>query len=69
MKLTYLTSITNETDPKRRAEKLRQYRDEVIAEFAQNNPISPGVPSPNSTASENSTPDIIYMPPLPPLDT
>ena len=69
MKLSYLTSITNETDPNVRAEKLRKYREEVIAEFAQN-PISPGSPPPNAAAvSENSTPDVIYMPPLPPLTT
>jgi hypothetical protein len=64
MKLTYLTSITHETDPNKRAEILRQYREEVIAEFARN-PISPV----STTGDEKPTPDIIYMPPLPPLAT
>jgi hypothetical protein len=33
MQVTYLTSITNERDPKLRAEKLRKYAEEVSAEF------------------------------------
>jgi hypothetical protein len=69
MKLSYLTSVTHETDPNIRAERLRKYRDEVIAEFAQN-PISPASPQTTETPSEkNGTPDVIYMPPLPPLTT
>jgi hypothetical protein len=71
MKLSYLTSITHETDPSKRAEKLRRYRDEVIAEFAQK-PIPPTAASPTNpaaTENEKSAPDVIYMPPLPPLGT
>ncbi len=33
MKLWYLTSLTTETDPGRREQKLRQYREEVVEEF------------------------------------
>jgi hypothetical protein len=33
MQVTYLTSLTNEKDPKLRAEKLRKYAEEVSAEF------------------------------------
>jgi hypothetical protein len=65
MKLSYLTSVTHETDPNIRAQRLRTYREEVIAEFAQN-PISRVAPQTAKTASENGPPDVIYMPPMHP---
>lgn len=69
MKLTYLASITHETDPKAKAEKLRRYREEVIAEF-EKNPVPPDLSQPTpSKSSETSTPEVIYLPPLPPRIT
>lgn len=35
MKITYLTSITNETDPEKRQKKLQEYADMVHEEFAK----------------------------------
>lgn len=67
MKLSYVMSITLETDPNLKREKLRKYKEEVIAEFAQNPAPATSPPSSSATANASSAPDVIYLPPLLPL--
>ena len=61
MHLTYLTSVTNETDPALRAQKLQEYRREVEAQFA----ASP-LPKSQKQRGRDSTaepPEVIHLPP------
>jgi len=55
----YLTSLTNEKDPKLRDEKLRKYAEEVSTEFG----VSSAAADPRQAASASETPEIIYLPP------
>jgi len=62
MMVTYLTSITHEKDPVLRAEKLRQYEDEVRAGFA-GNPVPPQDGSVKESPSASEAPGVIHLPP------
>lgn len=62
MMVTYLTSITHEKDPVLRAEKLRQYEDEVRAGFA-GNPVPPQDGGVKESPSASEAPAVIHLPP------
>ena len=61
MELTYLTSLTNERDPTRRAETLRQYEEQVRADFARR----PVPPAKEPADRREPLPEVIHLPPPP----
>jgi hypothetical protein len=67
MKLTYVMSVTQEQDPTLRAEKLERYKQQVIAEFQSTTPQAPIASTESRPAAD--APDVIHLPPLPPLET
>ncbi len=59
MLVTYLTSMTQEKDPVRRAENLRRYADEARALFPDNRVRM----QPQQDGTREGSPDVIHLPP------
>jgi hypothetical protein len=62
--LSYLTSITHETDPALRSKKLAEYEEEVRANFAASPmPTKPESTRPKEPPPASEAPDVIVLPP------
>jgi hypothetical protein len=65
MLVKYLTSVTHEQDPVRRAENLRRYEEEVRSDFFPNNTAQTAQQQDRTkeVPSASEAPDVIHLPP------
>jgi hypothetical protein len=61
--MTYLTSVTHETDPAAKERKLREYAEQVRAQFANNPVPDAAADAVKDAPSAADAPEVIHLPP------